>query len=388
MNRHSESKPAQTAPRRGGSRMRLRGLIRKEFLQVMRDPSSLGIAFVMPVVLLLIFGYGVSLDAKHVRLALVVERPDPDTCTLCGHFEQSEYFSPVHMYGLHAAKEALKERRIDAILHLRADFSEKLRRPGGAPIQLIVNGVDANTARIVSGYVDGVWVNWLTDRAASSGVPLNVPVRVEQRIWYNANIRSRNFLVPGLIAVIMTLIGALLTALLMAREWERGTMEALMVTPVAVREVLIGKLLPYFLLGMAGMALSVVMAVWQFDVPLRGSLWVLLLGTSLFLLTALGMGLLISTVARIQFVAAQLAIIMTFLPAFILSGFIFDIGSMPNVVQGITHIIPARYFVAILQTVFLAGDVWPVLLPNALALLVMATIFLGLTRRNTRKRLD
>ena len=368
--------------------MRLRGLIRKEFLQVMRDPSSLGIAFLMPVVLLLLFGYGVSLDAKHVRLALVVEKPDPDTCTLCGHFEQSEYFSPVYTHGLHAAQQALKERRVDAILHVRADFSEQLRRPGGAPIQLIVNGVDANTARIVSGYVDGVWVNWLADRAASTGTPLNVPVRVEQRIWYNANIRSRNFLVPGLIAVIMTLIGALLTALLMAREWERGTMEALLVTPVAIREVLIGKLLPYFLLGMAGMALSVIMAVWQFGVPLRGSLWVLLLGTSLFLLTALGMGLLISTVARIQFVAAQLAIIMTFLPAFILSGFIFDIGSMPRVIQGITHIIPARYFVAILQTVFLAGDVWSVLLPNALALVVMAFFFLGLTRCKTRKRLD
>jgi ABC-2 type transport system permease protein len=174
----------------------------------------------------------------------------------------------------------------------------------------------------------------------------------------------------------------------MAREWERGTMEALMVTPVTIREILIGKIVPYFILGMGGMALSVVMAVWQFDVPLRGSIWVLFLGTSLFLLTALGMGLLISTLARNQFVAGQVAIITTFLPAFILSGFIFDIGSMPAVIRALTYLIPARYFVAILQTVFLAGDVWPVILPNALALMVMAMVFIGLTRKKTHKRLD
>ena len=191
---------------------------------------------------------------------------------------------------------------------------------------------------------------------------------MEQRVWFNSELRSRNFLVPGLIAVIMTLIGALLTAMVMAREWERGTMEALMVTPVTIREMLLGKLIPYFILGMGGMGLSVAMAVWLFEVPLRGSLLLLARRRVLFLLAALGMGLLISTVAKNQFVAGQVAIIVTFLPAFILSGFIFDIGSMPGVVQAITHVIAARYFVAILQTVFLAGDVWPVILPNALAL--------------------
>jgi ABC-2 type transport system permease protein len=174
----------------------------------------------------------------------------------------------------------------------------------------------------------------------------------------------------------------------MAREWERGTMEALMVTPVTMGEVLLGKLLPYYLMGMGGMALSVVMAVWLFDVPLRGSLWLLFATSSLFLLAALGMGLLISTVTKNQFVAGQVAIITTYLPAFILSGFIFDIGSMPGVVQAITHIVAARYFVAILQTLFLAGNVWPVILPNALALTLMAIFFLGLSRRKMRKRLE
>ncbi len=193
---------------------------------------------------------------------------------------------------------------------------------------------------------------------------------------------------PGLIAVIMTLIGALLTALVMAREWERGTMEALMVTPVTMREILLGKLIPYFILGMGGMALSVVLAVWQFGVPLRGSPAVLFIASSLFLLVALGMGLLISTLAKNQFVAGQIAIIVTFLPAFILSGFIFDIGSMPLPIRVFTHVIAARYFVSILQTLFLAGNVWRIILPNSLALLLMAAIFFGLIRRKSRKRLE
>jgi ABC-2 type transport system permease protein len=217
---------------------------------------------------------------------------------------------------------------------------------------------------------------------------LTKPVEIQPRIWFNPELRSRNYLVPGLVAINMTLVGALLTALVMAREWERGTLEALMVTPVTLREMLIGKILPYFILGMGGMAISVSMAIWQFDVPLRGSLWVLLLCSALFLLVALGMGLLISVVAKSQFVAGMIAIVTTFLPAFLLSGFLFDIDSMPLVVQGITHIVAARYFIAILQSLFLAGNLWEVILPNMLALLVMGLVFFGLVRKKLHKRLD
>jgi ABC-2 type transport system permease protein len=373
---------------RGGGRMRLRGLLRKEFLQILRDPSSLAIAFLLPVVLLLIFGYGVSLDAEHVPIALVVEQPGADTASFTGGFQQSRYFAPIFMRNLNEAEGALRERRVDAIVHLRADFARQLRQPGRAPIQVIVNGVEANSARLVLGYVQGAWQKWLEKEALARGEILSVPVQVEQRVWFNSELRSRNFLVPGLIAIIMTLIGALLTALVMAREWERGTMEALMVTPVTMREVLLGKVLPYFALGTGGMALSVAMGVWLFGVPLRGSLGLLFAASSLFLLAALGMGLLISTVTKNQFVAGQVAIVTTFLPAFILSGFIFDIGSMPRVVQGITYLLAARYFVAILQTLFLAGDVWLVLVPNALALVLMAAFFLGVSRRKLRKRLE
>jgi len=368
--------------------MRLRGLVRKEFLQVVRDPSSIGIAFLMPVVLLLLFGYGVSLDAEHVPIAVVVEKPDVDTADFLAVFRNSNYFAPVVMQDMRQAEEALMQHRVDGIIGLRANFARDLQRPGGAAVQVILNGVDANTARLVSGYVEGAWLNWLEQRSLRLGNPLSQPIQVEQRVWFNSAVRSRNFLVPGLIAVIMTLIGALLTALVVAREWERGTMEALMVTPVAVHEILLGKLVPYFIMGMGGLGLSVAMAVWVFEVPLTGSLLVLTATSALFLLVALGMGLLISSAARNQFVAGQAAIIVTFLPAFLLSGFIFDIDSMPRVVQGVTHLIAARYFVSILQTVFLAGNVWSVILPNALALMVFAALFLGLSRRKSRKRLD
>lgn len=380
--------PAKGAPARGGSAMRLAGLVRKEFLQIVRDPSSIAIAFVLPVALLLLFGYGVSLDSEHVPVAVVVEDPGADAADFTAALDGSRYFAPIRAADMEQAIGALLAGRVDAIVHLRADFAEGLRRPDGAPIQIIVNGVNANSAGIVEGYLEGAWSTWLTQRAQRQGLELSLPVRVEQRVWFNSELRSRNYLVPGLVVVIMTLIGALLTSMVMAREWERGTMEALMVTPVGITEILLGKLIPYFLLGAGGMLLSVAMAVWLFEVPLRGSFWLLFLTASLFLLVALGMGLLISSVAKNQFIAGQVAIIATFLPAFLLSGFIFDIGSMPAVVRAITHIVAGRYFVAIADTLFLAGDVWAVILPNAAALTLMAVIFLGLSWRTTRKRLE
>jgi len=380
---------AREAPvARGGRLRRLGGLMRKEAVQVVRDPSSVGIAFLLPLLLLLLFGYGVSLDARAVPIAFVVEQPTADAAGFIAAFGRSPWFEPRIMADRPAAESALMTGAVNAIVVLRADFARRLDRPDGARIQLIVNGVDANTARLVEGYVRGAWQAWLNQEARQAGGELEQPVKVEQRIWFNPEVNSRYFLVPGLVAIIMTLIGALLTAVVVAREWERGTMEALLATPVTAGEILLAKVVPYFGLGLGGLALSVAMAVWLFHAPLVGSFWVLLLGSSLFLLAALGMGLLISTATRDQFTASQIAILATFLPAFILSGFIFDIGSMPTLVRGITHLIAARYFVAILHTVFLAGDVWSVIVPNAAALALMAFVFLGLTRRLTRTRME
>lgn len=370
------------------SGMRLRGLIRKEFIQIVRDPSSIAIAFVLPLVLLLIFGYGVSLDARNVPVGMVVEQATRETNAFCASFEQSPYFDPRRFSHIREAEEALRRADIKGIVWLRGNFDEQLLSGATAPIGVFVNGVDANTARLVQGYVQGAWTTWLWDYARSRGRALALPVKLDERIWFNPGLRSRDYLVPGLVAVIMTLIGALLTALVVAREWERGTMEALMVTPVTIREILLGKLIPYFVLGMGGLLFSVAMAVWVFEVPLRGSLLLLLATSALFLVAALSMGLLISTLAKDQFVAALVAMLATFLPAFILSGFIFDIDSMPAPIQWLTHIIAARYYVAILQTVFLAGDVWTVVLNNTMALMFLTAVFIGVVRRRTRKRLE
>lgn len=368
--------------------LRLWGMIRKESLQILRDPSSISIAFVMPVVLLYLFGYGVSLDAKHIPVGIVIEQPDTATQSLAGAFERSEFFRPRHFDAIQSAQQALDERKIDGIVWLRSNFSARLLSGNEAPIGVIINGVDSNQANITQGYIQGAWLAWLAHYAESRGQPLSMPVILEQRVWFNAALSSRWFLVPGLIAIIMTLIGSLLTAMVVAREWERGTMEALLVTPLRKGEVLAGKLIPYFVLGMGGMLFSVALAVWQFDVPLYGSFWLLMLSAALFMLVALAVGLLISIVSKNQFVAGQVAIIITFLPAFILSGFLFDINSMPNALQVLTHLIPARYFVAILQTLFLAGDVWPVVLANMGALLLMLLLFFILVWRNFHKRLE
>jgi len=376
------------SPARGGALMRLRGLVRKEFLQIVRDPSSIAIAFLMPIFLLTLFGYGVSLDADRVPIALLQDAPSRDGSDFLASLRGTHYFAPHETASMAEAEQLLREGKVKGIVRLAADFPQRLRRSEGAPIQVIVSGVDANTARIVMGYLQGAWGNWLAARAERRGTQLAVPADLQPRIWFNGELRSRNYLVPGLVAIIMTLIGALLTALVMAREWERGTMEALLVTPASMTEVLLGKLAAYFVLGTGGMLLTVSLAVGLFEVPLRGSFWLLWAASSLFLLAALGMGLTISTLARNQFVAGQVAIIGTFLPAFLLSGFIFDIGSMPPVVQAITHLVVARYFVAMVQTLFLAGDVWAVIVPNALALALMAALFLGITWRKSRKRLD
>ncbi|HFQ89609.1 MAG TPA: ABC transporter permease [Desulfobulbus sp.] len=368
--------------------MRLRGLINKESRQIIRDPSSIGIAFFLPVLLLLIFGYGVSLDARNVPLALVVEKNSPQAMSLVSGFSRSDYFLPVPMRTIQEAEQAMMRRQVDGIIWLRHDFAREMLTGGKAPIGVIVNGVDANKARLIEGYVTGVWFNWLQRMKKAMGQELKIPVTVEHRVWFNAAVSSRDYLVPGLIAIIMTLIGAMLTSMVVAREWERGTMEALMVTPVSMKEVIASKIVPYFVLGMGGMLLSVLMAVFLFQVPLRGSMLPLILSSSLFMLTAINMGLFISVAAKSQFVAGQIAIVITFLPAFILSGFVFDIRTMPVVIQWLTHLVAARYFVDILQTLFLAGDIWPLFLINSAWLCLMALVFLVIIRKKSRKLLE
>ncbi|MBS0241933.1 MAG: ABC transporter permease, partial [Proteobacteria bacterium] len=240
----------------------------------------------------------------------------------------------------------------------------------------------------VSGYVQGAWSSWLAQRAASSGSAMPSRIEVVPRFWFNPELESRRFLVPGSIALIQMMIGSLLTALVVSREWERGTIEALLATPAGMLEFIIGKLVPNFLLGLCAMAVCVVAALYVFDIPLRGSLVVLILFTMAFLAVALSLGLLISTVARTQFLASQMAMLVAFLPGLYFSGFLFEIASMPKVLQWFSVIVPAKYYVRGLQTIFLAGDLASVLVPTTLALLTMSAVLLLLTGRNTRQRLD
>ncbi len=367
-------------------RRRVWSLVRKESHQVVRDPSSIAIGIVLPVVLILLFGYGLSLDVTNAPVAVVLEDPSPDAMELAASFQLSPYFDAQLLTSMPRAQQLMLARKVDAIVRIRPDFSRQLSR-GDAEVQILVHGTDANHARIIQSYAQGAVGQWAARRSAEGKEILTGPVTVQSRLWFNEANESRYFLVPGLIVLIMTLIGAFLTSLVVAREWERGTMEALFVTPVRPDEILLGKTIPYFVLGLIGLVLCLLAAKFLFHVPFRGSVIVLSGASMLYLLVALAIGLLISSAIKSQFVASQIALLVTFLPAVMLSGFLFDLHSMPAVVRIITYALPARYYVTLLQTIFLAGDIWTVILPNAAVLAGMAVLFLILTRRVTQKKL-
>jgi ABC-2 type transport system permease protein len=253
---------------------------------------------------------------------------------------------------------------------------------------IVTDGSEPNTANFVESYFRNAWDQWQQQRAASLGVRHEPLVRLEARFWYNPAAESRNYLIPGSITIIMTVIGALLTSLVIAREWERGTMEALLASPVTKSEILLSKLIPYYGLGMISLVICVLVAVFLLKVPFRGSVWVLLLGGSLFMGSSLGLGLLLSTATRNQFNAAMAALNAGFLPALILSGFIYEIRSMPLPIRALTQLVPARYFVTLMQTLFQAGNIWAVLWPSMLFMGLAAVFFLGLTALKTRRRLE
>jgi ABC-2 type transport system permease protein len=367
-------------------RLRLWSLVRKESRQVVRDPSSIALGIVLPVVLILLFGYGLSLDVTDAPLAVVLEDASPDATELAASFQLSPYFDVQLLTSMPRAQDLMLARKIDGIVRIRPDFSRQLH-VGTAEVQILVHGADANYARIIQGYAQGAVGQWAARRTAEGKEMLSGPVSTQSRLWFNEANESRYFLVPGLIVLIMTLIGAFLTSLVVAREWERGTMEALFVTPVRPDEILLGKTIPYFVLGMIGLALCLLAAKFLFHVPFRGSIAVLTGVSMLYLLVALAIGLLISSAVKNQFVASQIALLVTFLPALMLSGFLFDLRSMPAVVRIVTYVLPAKYYVTLLQTTFLAGDVWTVVVPNALVLAAMAGLFLALTRRGIQKKL-
>lgn len=368
---------------------RLRALIIKELYQIIRDPSSILISVVLPAILMFLFGYGVSLDLNHLKIGVVMEDHSPDAQRFVDSMTNSRFFDVKIVRDRRELDHDILSGAIRGFVVIPSYFSKFRENPSDiAPIQIIADGSEPNTANFVKNYVTGAWDKWLrieriTDKL--SGLP---PIIVQQRYWYNEELMSHNFLVPGLLAVIMTLVGTLLTALVVAREWERGTMESIMSTPVSINEIIVGKLIPYYFLGLFSLVVCVLMATLLYDVPFRGSFLLLLVVSSVFLFAALGLGLLISTLAKNQFVAAQAAIVSAFLPSYMLSGFIFEIASMPLIIQGITYLLPARYYVTDLLSLFLVGNVTELIVRNTIPILILGLLAYAVTSKFLVKRLD
>ncbi len=372
-----------------GSLRRLKALIFKEGYQIVRDPSTILISVVLPLLLLFLYGYGVSLDLDHLKIGLVMEDTAPDAQSLVKSFTDSRYFDVKIVRDRRELIPDIERGSIRGFVVIPSYFSDfRNQQDKIAPIQSIADGSETNTANFFQYYVQGAFSNWLKQEAISSDLRGLPDIEIEPRVWYNEQLESRYFLLSGSLAIIMTLIGTLLTALVVSREWERGTMEALISTPVKLLEVITGKVIPYFVLGMLSMAICVVVSVFIFGLPFRGSLWLLALVSSFFLWSALGLGLMISTLSKSQALSYQLATVAGFLPAFILSGFLFEIFSMPTWIQFLTFFIPARYFVQCVQTLFLVGNVWSLILWNLVPMFLIGFLFFFITRLKSAKRLE
>ena len=373
---------------------RLWAMARKEGLHIRRDPRSLGLAIGIPMLMLVMFGYALTLDVDQVPLAVWDQSGTPASRDYLAQFTGSRYFQLVGNVASYPALErAIDRREADIALVVPPDFARRLEAGGAAPVQAVIDGSDSNTAAIVLGYAQVVTAGFnqqvaLEQIRRSAGRVPAPALDLRPRVWFNEDLKSRNFIIPGLIAVIMGLIAALLTSLTIAREWERGTMEQLISTPVKAPEIILGKLAPYFVIGMVDVLIAVLMAVYLFDVPLLGSVPLLFAMAALFIVGTLAQGILISTIARQQLLASQIAMVSTFLPAFLLSGFMFAIPNMPAVVQAITYIVPARYFVALVKGIYQRGVGLDVLWRDAAFLLVFCVVVAGAAISRFKKRLQ
>ena len=340
---------------------RTAAIARKESIQVLRDVRSLFIIVSMPVMLMLLMGYGISLDQKHVPICFLDRGPSQESRALFNRFRSSEYFGFVTAATSYAGMiGALDRGRCSLGLVIPNDFAERMRQGGEVAVQGIVDGTDDNTANVVFTYAESVIEDYsqsvqrnYLERAglrATTGA-----VAIEPRVWFNESLESRNFIVPGIVALVMAVIGAFLASLTIAREWERGTMEQLISTPVQPLEITLGKLLPYFAIGMGDTAICILVAVLWFEVPMRGSWIALVLASVMFLLTVLMLGFWISAATRSQLLASQFSLLATLLPSFLLSGFGFPIGQTPVVVRAMSYLVPARYYVLLLKDIFLKG---------------------------------
>lgn len=364
---------------------RFRALTRKEFYQLIRDKSSILMGVVLPLLLILIIGYGLSLDVEHVPTAVVLEDHSPTARSAASFTQGSRYFSPSYVSSMSQAVDLMDHGEVKAILRFPTDFTEKLNR-GQGEVQLILNGQEATTAMSVQGYVESAVLTWAASRGTGQqglGQVTAVP-----RIWFNDANTSTWFFVPGILMLVLTISGVFLTAVVMAREWERGTFESLFVTPVRVMELIIAKVLPYFCVAFLGMLLCLLTGWLLYDLPLRGSLLLILGESMLYLIIALAIGLVISSLTKNQFLACQVSLLLSFLPSVMLSGFIFDLHSQPLAIQWVSKILPTTYYLELMKSLFLAGNYWPLIVRDTLALVGFAIFFIGLAFHLTRKKVE
>ena len=370
---------------------RVLALVRKEMRQLLRDRSNLALGIALPGLLTLLFGYGLSMDVQHAPVAVVMEDLSPTAREATSGLALSRYLAPRFVTSMPEAEALMRDGQLMAIVRVPGDFSARLAG-GDAVVQLLLHGSDAATARTVQSYVAGAFAQVAARRADAMAQPAVLAaagaVQLQPRMWFNSANTSTWYLVPGLIVIIITLVGAFLTSLVVAREWERGTLEALFVTPARPAEILFAKLVPYFCVGMLGFLMCLAAARGLFGVPLQGSLALLVAVSVLYLLVALGIGLLISSVTRNQFVASQVALLTSFLPALLLSGFLFDLRNVPTPVYVIGQLLPATHFMTVVKTLFLAGNVPSLVLPEAALLLGYALLFFVAALAVTKKRLD
>jgi len=373
---------------------RLLAVARKEVIQILRDPRSLMIVVIMPVTLMLLFGYGVNLDLKGLPIYVYDRDGSQQSQDLLKRFQASEYFHVARVVnGYPAIARALDDGHAKMGIVIPWDFSLRLRDGGPVQVQALVDATDDNTANVLTGYAQAVvqgysseiQLNWLRERGLSLQP---AAMSIETRTWYNEDLESSAFIVPGVLALVMSVIGAFLTSLTIAREWERGSMEQLISTPVSAMEIMLGKLAPYFALGMFDVIVCAAIAIYWFQVPFRGSYLTLLASSALFMVVVLSLGFFISVIAKSQFAASQIALLVTFLPAFLLSGFLFSIDQMPVALQWITRILPARYYVSVLKQIFLKGTPTAMLYADLIPLAVFALLLALLATRAFHKRLE
>jgi ABC-2 type transport system permease protein len=373
--------------------IRIWAITRKEFLHVLRDARSLGMAIAIPMMMLMLFGYALTLDVDNVRLVVWDQSGTEQSRQLIARFDGSRYFSLRQYFDNYQdIVEAIDSGRALAAMVIPRDYAQRIASGRNAEVQFIVDGSDANTATIALGYAQAVTQtysqNLVLKAINRSGAPnLQTPLDVRPRVWFNEDMQSRNFIIPGLIAVLMMVIAALMTALTVAREWERGTMEQLISTPIKGPELVIGKLIPYFTIGLFDVLLAVLMAEFLFHVPLRGSVVFLFAMAVVFLIGTMSWGILISINTKNQLLASQFAMVSTFLPSFLLSGFMFSIANMPDAIQVITYIVPARYFVALLKGIYLKGVGIHVMQNEVILLIIYAVVMFGLAIVRFKKKL-